>query len=494
MSGLFGSSTQNNASTGGGLFGSNPAQNNPTPGLFGSNANTNQPATGGGLFGSMNNQATQPSTGGGLFGSTPNQNAQNTGSGLFGSSTNAGQQPSGGGLFGATTSQTNPSNSLFGASTGNAQPSGGGLFGSNSSTNQNNTSSLFGATAGNAANQNGTSLFGNRPTTAAPNTTSLLAQTTPSPRPLRCSDSQISRCLGTQPSSPNNLSNNKQMPECQQSRTRRRSQIRSRLSSPNGIPIPYKVNTILKTYLYNSVDKAYAPFFYPDASRGEDEKSWEEALSNKPEMPRVEGADGPGMAYVPILCRGFKALGERVETQARFVQEMRARLHEMNNSLNAVMDTHQQRITTKIATARLQHQILSQRCLRLAVKVQVLRNRGYALDSAEEELRKTLQGLERQVMDAGFASREDEVWARMVAIRERARWLQEEGKRISSKLEDGITSGSAADGNGSNGVSETAQAQIRKILKDYDGQLGHLSRELQDVLREYEQWEAGKRR
>lgn len=185
--------------------------------------------------------------------------------------------------------------------------------------------------------------------------------------------------------------------------------------------------------------------------------------------------------------RGFKALGERVETQANIIKEMRGRLHEMNNSLSAVMDAHQQRITVRIETAKKQHQVLSQRCLRLAVKVQVLRNRGYALDAAEEGLRKTLMGLEKQVFDPGFVGREDEVWARMVALRERMRWLEEEGKRVQGQVEQAQSSTQG-------GVSEDILARARKILKDYDEQLQHLNKELGEVRREFIEWEATQRR
>jgi nuclear pore complex protein Nup54 len=176
-----------------------------------------------------------------------------------------------------------------------------------------------------------------------------------------------------------------------------------------------------------------------------------------------------------------------VETQAKIVKEMRGRLHEMNNSLTAVMDAHQQRITVRIETAKKQHQVLSQRCLKLAVKVQVLRNRGYALDAAEEALRKTLMGLEKQVFDPGFVGREDEIWARMVALRERIRWLEEEGKRVQGRVEQtqGSTQGA---------VSEDVMARARKILKDYDEQLQHLNKELGEVRKEFIEWEASQRR
>jgi len=35
-----------------------------------------------------------------------------------------------------------------------------------------------------------------------------------------------------------------------------------------------------------------------------------------------------------------------------------------------------------------------------------------------------------RVADPAFGAREEELWARMVALRERARWLGEEGKRV----------------------------------------------------------------
>jgi len=68
--------------------------------------------------------------------------------------------------------------------------------------------------------------------------------------------------------------------------------------------------------------------------------------------------------------------------------------------------------------------VLSQRCLALATKVQILRNRGYALDSAEEELRKRLMTLERGVFDSALTGREEEIWARLLGVRKRAKQLQ----------------------------------------------------------------------
>lgn len=461
--GLFGSSTTNQPSTTGGLFGSSTAQQPSTSGgLFGANTTQqNSGGGGGGLFGSTNNQS---STGGGLFGaSTGQQQQQSTGGGLFGSSTNQ-QANSGGGLFGSTKAAT-------------ATPgSGGGLFGQqNSSQPGTSSSSLFGAV--NQQQQQQPSLFGG----SAPQTQQSQQQTQSSSiyQPATVSvgnmghtmtQAQLQRLqfsgVSTQP-------NEKSVAE----------QIRTIYGKWD----PTSDATILKTYIYNAASKEFAPFFYPNTAAGEDEKSWEEALSQKPEPPK----DADGTTYVPVMVRGFRALGERVATQATAVKLMRSRLHEMNNSLTAIMDAHEQRITANISRAKRQHQVLQQKCLRLSVKVQILRNRGYALDAAEEGLRKTLIGLEKQVMDPGFLGREDEIWARMIALKEKARWLEEEGKWVSAQVQQ--QQQQKKDDGTASAIPEEVLVKTRKILKDYDGQLQHLNKELEEVRKEFAEWEQSRR-
>ena len=237
----------------------------------------------------------------------------------------------------------------------------------------------------------------------------------------------------------------------------------------------------MQTHLYNAVNAAYAPFYYRNPD--EDESEWEEALKKKPKPVEVGGEN---VSFVPVLVRGFYDLGQRVEYQARIVNDMRARLHEMNHSLDAVMAKHQQNLSVRLENAKRQHAALSQRCLRLAVKTQVLRHRGYPLDPAEEALRKSLQQLQKTVMDPSFAAREEEVWARMVALRERSRWLEEEGKRLGGMVEEQRSGGQ--------GVSEQVLLKTKKILSDYDGQLRHLKGELEEVRAEFEEWEGSRRR
>lgn len=168
----FGSNTTTafGQSTGGGLFGSNNNNNQAAQpaapafgasntgfgsssgtGLFGQN--TNQQAGGTGLFGGA--AAAKPA--GSLFG----QPAATGGSSLFGGGAAAAPAASSGGLFGNT--QNNAGSSLFGNNA--AKSASGGLFGNTNTTNTNTTSSLFGGGFGNnnqTQQQNtGGGLFGN---------------------------------------------------------------------------------------------------------------------------------------------------------------------------------------------------------------------------------------------------------------------------------------------------------------------------------------------
>lgn len=138
--GLFGSKPANSGTTGtgfsfgkpagsstggGGLFGGNTGNTTGSGGLFGNTNNTANTGGGGGLFGGAStNTNTSAGTGGGLFGSKP------AGTSLFGNTgnTNTTGGAGGGGLFGSKPAGT----SLFGNNPPNAGTGGfgtGGLFG-----------------------------------------------------------------------------------------------------------------------------------------------------------------------------------------------------------------------------------------------------------------------------------------------------------------------------------------------------------------------------
>lgn len=184
---------------------------------------------------------------------------------------------------------------------------------------------------------------------------------------------------------------------------------------------PETAECMMQHYFYVQVPPEQTPFISmpPNA----DEREWEKALRNKPT---------PGS--VPVIAKGFEALGTRLKTQVEAVKQLQMRLHEMNNSLGAMMQKHELVLSVRAAEAKRKHIGLSQRCLALAVRAQVLANRGFVLDGAEEELKKKLATLEKAVFDPAFSGREEEIWARMVAIRERTRWLQEESEKLGRQV------------------------------------------------------------
>ncbi|KAL6720204.1 Nucleoporin nup57 [Lecanora helva] len=408
------------------------------------------------------------SSGGLSFGQNNNQQQQNT-SNAFGSSNTIPQKP----LFGAlpttaTTTQGQTSGGLFG-SANQTQQGGGGLFGGlGTTTNQQNQQpqqggGLFGG-FGSANNQQsqqpnqsqqGGGLFGG-----------------------------FGQSTQQQQQQQNQQQN--QPTQVQQASIFGQTQGQSRLfvASENGLPqksVPVQMETAFQkwnpqspetsfqTYLYNTVPVEQAPFYGPTPL--DNEAKWEEALSKKP---------SPGA--VPVLVPGFEGLGKRMLMQFQALTTLRGRLHEINEGLNGLLQRHDLEISIRAAECRRKHLRISQQCLNLAAKTQILRNRGYAMDSAEEELRKNLLALERKVMDPVLNGRGEEIWARMVSVRERGRQLQREFDRAGSGLssESGQT------------LDEAVLVKTKKILEDYSSQLAHLTREMAQIEKDWAEWESSK--
>ena len=130
----------------------------------------------------------------------------------------------------------------------------------------------------------------------------------------------------------------------------------------------------------------------------------------------------------------------RMQQQYSNLAILRGRLKEINDGLNSLLQKHDLDTTIRLVECRRKHLLLSKQCMALAAKTQVLRNRGYVMDAAEEELSKKLVGLERQVTDPALAGRSEEIWARMVSVRERVRLVQREYEKAGRSLdgEDGV--------------------------------------------------------
>jgi nuclear pore complex protein Nup54 len=405
-----------------------------TMSLFGNlGNNTQQQPAGGSLFGNANNnnntQSSQPAQPTSLFGQA--QPAQsNTTPSLFGGATQQNQQnqqqsstPS---LFGGAAPQQTSTPSLFGASAQQTQQQqqqpqqqqqqqqSGGMFGS---TNNNN-----------AQPQQNASLFGQ----PAQQSNSLFAQPTNEQNQQQqpgmfgtnnansLGASLLSASMSALPSAlvnkPTTIGFNQQSMAPPRDKT-----IPQQIESISQKWNPETAECMMQHYFYVQVPPEQTPFISmpPNA----DEREWEKALRNKPT---------PGS--VPVIAKGFEALGTRLKTQVEAVKQLQMRLHEMNNSLGAMMQKHELVLSVRAAEAKRKHIGLSQRCLALAVRAQVLANRGFVLDGAEEELKKKLATLEKAVFDPAFSGREEEIWARMVAIRERTRWLQEESEKLGRQI------------------------------------------------------------
>lgn len=249
-------------------------------------------------------------------------------------------------------------------------------------------------------------------------------------------------------------------------------------SSPREKPIPEQMkilvdkwnpqspNCAVQAYCYNQVPIDHVPFYGPGPH--EDEKKWEEALAKK-----------PSKGSIPVLVKGFQEVAQRLNIQAQAVVHLQNRLHEINNSLTVMMQTHDLVIAVRAAEAKRRHIAFTQRCLALATKVQILRNRGYAMDTAEEELKKKLVELEKKAFDPILGGRQEEIWARMSAVRARASLLQEESEKMGKNLENGDAES----------LDEEGMKKVKKILDGYDSQLSHLKQELDQIRTDHEEWE-----
>ncbi|KAH9883127.1 hypothetical protein J1614_000497 [Plenodomus biglobosus] len=233
---------------------------------------------------------------------------------------------------------------------------------------------------------------------------------------------------------------------------------------------PANPECVFQYYFYNSVKPEEAPFYGP--APGEDERKWEEALSKKP---------SPGA--IPVLARGFEQVANRIQQQAAAVTALRTRLHEINNCLSVLKDTHELNVASRISEAKRKHIIFTQRTLALATKVQILRNRGYVMDQQEEDLKKKLLELEKKTFDPVLGGRQEEIWARMSGVRERARILQAETEKLGKTI-DGQQNGEL--------LTDEDQKALEKLLKDYDRQLEHLKKWVDDTKEEYDEWETAK--
>ena len=239
----------------------------------------------------------------------------------------------------------------------------------------------------------------------------------------------------------------------------------------------------LQAYLYAYVgDERNALHYRPGPD--EDETKWEEAVTKR-----------PGPAWVPVLVRGFGNMANKAQLQMETIAKCNMLLNEINTSLDMQLETHNQKVTARLAECKRRQTAASRRTLALAVKVQILRNKGYVMDNAEEELKSKLEKLERDVCDPALDAREQEIWARMLGIRERAKRLKAEMEKITpaalaeEPVLDEETVKQAKEVGSEFDSCVLHSTDMSQILEAYDTQLRHLHKELQLVQQEYQDWE-----
>lgn len=218
---------------------------------------------------------------------------------------------------------------------------------------------------------------------------------------------------------------------------------------------------VFKHYFYNMVEEAKIPFYQPQPY--EDPREWEEALQNK-----------PAPNFMPALCSGYTGVADRLTAQKRAIGDFSARLHQINGSIDLLLQRHELDTEVRALAARRRQAAIHARCLALAARVQILRNRGYALSGDEDDLNRRLQKLEREVQDPAVGAREEELWSRLIVLRGYSDRLNKEmGKP-------------AAEGGE---LDEETQTKAKRILQDYEKQLNHLKKEVESLSADYAEWE-----
>lgn len=253
---------------------------------------------------------------------------------------------------------------------------------------------------------------------------------------------------------------------------------------------PDSQDCVFKHYFYNKVDEANVPFYHPGPN--ENPKEWEEALQKKP---------APGS--MPVLACGFAAVAERLKAQRTAIGRFNQKLHEINDCLDAILSRHDLEWSVRTINARRKHDALRKRTLVLARKVQVMRNRGYALSADEDELRLKLENMEKSVQDPAVNARLEDLWSRLIWLRERAQILHAElqkkglaedqglGEEVEvrvKKVSTGIPPSTVVT-TGSEKKNVGLTSLGAQIIEDYEKQLQHLKKECELIKADFEEYE-----
>ncbi|EPX72556.1 nucleoporin Nup44 [Schizosaccharomyces octosporus yFS286] len=209
-------------------------------------------------------------------------------------------------------------------------------------------------------------------------------------------------------------------------------------------------------YFYNKVPVEQAALYVKPATHNQ--QKWDEAVANR-----------PSNSVVPVLAVGFPDVQKRMNMQINQVNAYRIRMREIVETLERLGNKHDLSSNIKLAEAKNRHIQLSERVLRLAIKVHVLRHRGYALKSNEEDLRKRLDDLAKSLNNPEVFGRLNEIWARITLIFE--------GKKVSDEQRNSLAKG-AIDWSKNNDQLQT----ITDVLRDHQNGLSYVAKLIQEDL------------
>ncbi|KAK9470840.1 nucleoporin complex subunit 54-domain-containing protein [Dipodascopsis tothii] len=174
-------------------------------------------------------------------------------------------------------------------------------------------------------------------------------------------------------------------------------------------------------YFYNKVPPEQAALYAKPADH--DQTRWDAAIASRPDA-----------SSIPVLARGFTDLQKRVNSQEQQVMAYRVRMHEINSKLGTLGTHHDLETTVRLAEMKTRYAMLAHRTLKLAVKIQLVKNRGSAMRPEEEYLKSRFDGLNLRLTDPAVFGRANEIWARMGLVRERVKRSRDEGARREAPL------------------------------------------------------------
>lgn len=462
--------------SGGGLFGStNNNANNATgtsafgkpSGGFGASTNNNTGAASGGLFGLNTAQSgnTSGAPGGGLFansntGANTNTNTNTSGS-LFGgvaslaaSNAAAGQtQNSGlflntasGGLFGSAASQPAQSGGLF----SQAKPATtGGLF--NQQQTQNNQAQ---PQAQNSLQTQPQSLFGGTSNNAQPSFSWSGAGTSTNTQNKAFSPSTSQQTLAQKSSSKYTPAVNDQL-----------TKIKEQWN-------PASPKCAFKTHVYNKfTEQEMAVLMQQPRPSDETPEDWDAAMAAR-----------PSELYYPVKISSFSEVAQRVEVQLDHVAKSRVVLNSINEKLLQLSAKHDLDNLTRIQKARLRHTRLLRRLLRLATVLAVLKLRGYPLLPEEEEISRELQQLNARVTDpSGSVGNLSDLYARLAILKGRSEELSSQMDSSIRVMNGGYSNVSGVEAENAANVDQVVDRLTQLLYKQQVG-LNYLNDVLQDDL------------